>query len=205
MLKGRIYRVTEKAILKASKIIREGGLVVYPTDTVYGLGCDPMNVSAVRRLLRVKERRDKPLPILGSSIEHIEKIAELTEIARIIAQHFWPGPLTIIVKKREKLPDLVTAGLNNVGVRIPNHTVSLKLIELSGGLIIGTSANKSGMESPKDVFAAYRQLGDEVDMYLDGGESRGGTPSTVVDLTSPKPRIVREGPITMKQIMKTIR
>jgi len=196
----QILRASKDNILTASRIVGRGGLVVYPTDTVYGLGCDPFNVTAVKRVFRVKGEREKPLPILASSIDHVEKIASLSPKAEKIARRFWPGPLTIIVPKKPKLPQVVTCNLNSVGVRVPNHAVALQLIHLSNGLLVGTSANKTGEKPPQTAHEAARQLGKEVDVVLDGGPATLGVPSTVADLTSKKLRILREGPISFKEI-----
>lgn len=173
---------------------------MYPTDTVYGLGCDPFNVKAVKRVFRVKGGRRKPLPILASNIDHVEKIAFLSQKAKKIAKLFWPGPLTLVVPKKPTLPDLVTYNLDSVGVRVPNHDVALQLINLSDGLLVGTSANKTGEKPPRTAQEAAQQLEKDVDVILNGGPVPLGAPSTVADLTLRKPRIIREGPISLKEI-----
>jgi len=198
----RILKATAENILAASKIVRRGGLVVYPTDTVYGLGCDPLNVEAVKRLFKAKGERKKPLPILASDIEHVEKIAYLSERARKIAARFWPGPLTLVVPKKPALPDVVTCNLDSVGVRVPRHDIALHLIHLSKGLLVGTSANKTGEKPSQTAYEAAEQLGKEVSIILDGGPTALGTPSTVVDLTSEKPKILREGPVRLEDILQ---
>ena len=198
----RILKATADNILVASKIVRRGGLVVYPTDTVYGLGCDPLNVRAIKRLFKTKGERKKPLPILASDVEHVEKIAHLSERARKIAARFWPGPLTLVVPKKPALPDVVTCNLDSVGVRVPRHDTALQLIHLSKGLLVGTSANKTGEKPPQTAYEAAEQLGKEVDIILDGGPTALGKPSTVVDLTSEKPKILREGPISLRDILQ---
>lgn len=190
--------------MAAQRIVKEGGLVVYPTDTVYGLGCNPFNVTAVKRVFGVKGERRKPLPILASSIDSVEKIAFLLQEAKKIAKWFWPGPLTLVVPKKPTLPDLVTCKLNSVGVRVPKHDVALKLISLSNGLLVGTSANKTGEKPPRTADEAAQQLGEEVDVILDGGPTTLGVSSTVVDLTSKKPRILREGPMSLKEISEVL-
>jgi L-threonylcarbamoyladenylate synthase len=196
----RIFRATADNILTASQIVREGGLVVYPTDTVYGLGCDPFNVKAVRRVFMVKGGRRKPLPILASGIDHVERIAFLSQEAKKIAKLFWPGPLTLVVPKKPTLLEAVTCNLSSVGVRMPNHDVALRLIDLSNGLLVGTSANKTGEKPPRTAQEAAQQLEEDVDVILDGGPATLGVSSTVADLTSRKPRIIREGPISLKEI-----
>ena len=200
----RILKATRNNILTASRIVRKGGLVVYPTETVYGLGCDPFNIEAVKRIFKVKGERRKPLPILASSVKHVEKIAFISQEGEKIAKEFWPGPLTLVFPKKLILPDIVTCNLDSVGVRIPKHDVALKLIDLSNGLLVGTSANKTGEKPPRTVQEAIQQLKEEVDVILDGGRTSLGRPSTVADLTSKKPRILREGPISLKEISNII-
>jgi L-threonylcarbamoyladenylate synthase len=200
----QILKATEENIIKASRSINTGNLVVYPTETVYGLGCDPFNIEAVRRVFHVKGDREKPLPILASSIKHAEKVACLSGDARRVAAKFWPGPLTIVVRKKTLLPDVVTCNQDTVGIRVPNHGVAVRLIELSGGLLIGTSANKTGEKPPQTVNEAVEQIGKKVDIVLDGGPTNFGISSTIVDFTSKEPKILREGPINLKQIMTVI-
>jgi len=166
-----ILKADQQAILRASKVVAEGGIVVYPTDTVYGVGCDPFNEGSVRRVIEAKQRKKDPLPVLGSSMKNVERIAWFNEKAGILASKFWPGPLTLILRKKPSLPDLVTFGLPTVGVRVPNCDVALRLIELSGGLLVGTSANLSGSKSCTTAREAADQIGERVDLILDGGET----------------------------------
>mgnify|MGYP001063586605 CR=1 FL=1 len=197
----RILRATKDNIVLASQTVKKGGLVVYPTDTVYGLGCDPFNMEAVTRVFKVKGERDKPLPILASDVESVKKIAFLSETARKIAAKFWPGPLTLVVPKKNIFPDIVTCNLDSVGVRIPQHNVALRLISLSNGLLVGTSANKTGEKPPCTAQEAAEKLGEGVDVILDGGPALLGAPSTVVDLTQEKPKILREGSISLEELL----
>jgi L-threonylcarbamoyladenylate synthase len=200
----RVLKATIENIRVASQVVRDGGLVVYPTETVYGLGCDPFNVNAVERVFRVKRSRKKPLPILLSSVADLEKIAQLSDVARKIAAKLWPGPLTIIIRKKPALPDIVTCGLDSVGVRIPKHDVAVQLIRLSNGLLVGTSANRTGREPACTASEALEQLGEEIDVLLDGGPAPLREPSTVVDLTTGKPKILREGPISVKNLLEVL-
>jgi len=195
-------KATRKNIQKTAKMVKNGGLVVYPTDTVYGLGCDPFNIRAVKRVFKVKgERKEKPLPILASDIKCIEKIAHISERARKIAAKHWPGPLTLVVLKKPVLPDIVTSELASVGVRIPNHTIAVQLINLCDGLLVGTSANKTGKKPPTTAQEATKQLGREVDIVLDGGPTPLGQESSIVDLTSEKPKMLRAGPLKLEDIL----
>lgn len=197
----RILKATANNLLAASQILIDGGVVVYPTDTVYGIGCNPLNVDAVKRVLTVKGERDKPLPILASDIENVERIAFLSERARRVAVRFWPGPLTLVVPKKPVLPGIVTSNLDSVGVRIPKHDAALRLIHLSNGILVGTSANKTGEKPPRTAQEAAEQIGEEADVILDAGPTYLGVPSTLVDLTQEKPRILRDGPILLKEVL----
>jgi L-threonylcarbamoyladenylate synthase len=200
-----ILKATENNLRKASNIVKNGGLIVYPTDTVYGLGCNPFDVQAVERIFETKgERKDKPLPILSSDIKCIQKITHLNETAMKIAEKFWPGALTLILPKKPSLPDIVTCGLGSVGVRIPNHPVALKLINLCDGLLVGTSANKTGHKPSKTAQEAAEQLGEQVDVILDAGPTPLRRESSVLDLTSKKPKMLREGPIKLEELLSAL-
>ncbi len=198
----QILKVTSDNLAIASQILADGGLVAYPTDTVYGLGCNPFNIKALKRVFEVKGERDKPLPTLASDVESIEKIAFLSRKARKIAAKFWPGPLTLVLPKKPALPAIVTCNLNSVGVRIPKHDVALRLIRLSNGLLVGTSANKTGTKPPCTAQEVAEQLRGEVDVILDGGATPLGVSSTVVGFTREKTKILREGPIRLEEILK---
>ena len=199
-----VLKATKTNIMTAAQIVRRGGLVVYPTETVYGLGCDPLNVQAVKRILDVKGSRKKPLPILAASIVEVDKVAYVSPNGKKLAAKFWPGPLTIVFAKKLALPDVVTFGLDSAGLRIPDNDVALQLINLSGGLLIGSSANRTGEEPPQRVQEISRELKETVDVVLDGGSAVQGRPSTVVDLTSEKPRILRDGPISIRAILDAL-
>ncbi|MCW4034379.1 MAG: L-threonylcarbamoyladenylate synthase [Candidatus Bathyarchaeota archaeon] len=196
-----VLKATKPNIMLAAQTIKQGGLVVYPTETVYGLGCDPMNNDAVKRFLEVKGNRKSPLPILTSDLKTVDKVAHVTENAKLLAEKFWPGQLTIVFNKKQVLPDLVTFGLDTVGIRIPDNNVARELIEQSGGLLVGSSANRTGENPPRTVEEISLELKSLVDVVLDGGVAVKGTSSTVVDLTSKNPRILREGPISLEQIL----
>ena len=199
-----VLKATKNNIMVAARIVRRGGLVVYPTETVYGLGCDPFNIEAVKRVLDLKGERNKPLPVLAASIVDAGKIAFISPNSRKLAAKFWPGPLTIVFPKKPALPDVVTFSLDSVGLRIPNNDIAFHLIRLSGGLLIGSSANRTGEEPPRQVQEISEELKEMVDVILDGGAAAHGMPSTVADLTSEKPRILREGPISLKAILDAL-
>ncbi len=199
-----MVKATLENIEEAARIVKKGGLIVYPTDTVYGLGCSPFNVKAVERLIQVKGVRNKPLPILSCSLRDIEKIAEFSEKARRIGETFWPGPLTLVLTKK-LIPDVVTSGLTTVGVRIPDHKVALELIRLCDRFLVGTSANKAGSQPPSTAVAALEQLGDEVNTILDGGVAKLGISSTIIDLAGEEPKILRKGSICLDDILESLK
>lgn len=195
-----ILKATKNNITFASKIVKKGGTIIYPTETVYGLGCDPFNKEAVNNLLEVKGKRTKPFPILAANIEDANKAAYISLNGKKLASKFWPGPLTIIFPKKPSIPDIVTFDQDSVGLRVPDNKIALQLIHLCGGLLIGSSANKTGEKPPRSVQEISEEMKDMVNIVLDGGITAKGIPSTVVDLTLKKPRILREGPINLKEL-----
>jgi L-threonylcarbamoyladenylate synthase len=197
----RILKATVAAIKEAARTVAEGGVIVYPTDTVYGLGCSPFNQDSVKRIFSIKGERTKPLPILASDVKEIERIAHVTDKALKLAEKFWPGPLTMVLPKKASLPSIVTRGLDSVAVRVPNHKVALELIRMSGGLLVGTSANKTGKKPPRTAADAAEQIGKEVDLIMDDGPTPIGASSTIIDLTREKLRILRQGPIKLEDIL----
>jgi L-threonylcarbamoyladenylate synthase len=201
----KILKASEKAVAEAADIIRKGGLVIYPTETLYGLGCDPFNPSAIERLIKTKGREDKPLPIAASSLEKARQVAQFTSQAEKVAMRLWPGPLMLILKTRAPFPNGVTLGSDTIGIRVPNQPVALRLAELSGGYLVSTSANKSGAKPPREAQQAEAQIGGEVDLILDDGPCPIGHSSTILELTSKEPKILREGPVTLEQITKILR
>ena len=200
----QILKATPSSILVASRIVKRGGVIVYPTDTVYGLGCDPFNGEAVEQILKIKDQRKKPLPVLGSDTENVKKVAHMSREARELVARFWPGPITLVLPKKATLPDVVTQNMSSVGVRIPKHEVAIQLIRQSGGLLVGTSANKTGKKPARTAYEAMEQLGKEIEVILDGGPTPIGTPSTVVDLTTDQPTILREGHVSLQEIARVL-
>ena len=199
-----IVEASEENIRKAAVIIRLGGVVIYPTDTVYGLGCDPANVDATRRICEIKGRADKPLPLACSDVETARRIVEFNPIAERLAERFWPGPLTMVLPARVDYPIWVTHGARTLGVRVPDHQVARRLAKLSGGVIVSTSANKSGDPPPKTAQEAAEQIGGEVDLILDAGPAPLRQPSTVIDLSGDELWIIRPGPIRADDIRKAL-
>ena len=194
-----------RLIRRAAGIALHGGLVVYPTDTVYGLGTNPLNEGAVARVYEAKRRsRDKPLPVLVSGLEAAERLAELPQEALVLAEKYWPGALTIIVYAKPVVPCIVTGCSGKVALRVPGDRVALLLIEEAGGALIGTRANISGQPSPRTAEEAVRQLGRVIDVVVDAGPALHGRPSTVIDLTEKPPRVVREGVLEAKRVLREL-
>jgi L-threonylcarbamoyladenylate synthase len=196
-----MIKADSKGIKLAAQTVKQGGIIVYPTDTVYGLGCDPFNVEAVKRIFEAKGREQKPLPILVSSLNKAKELAYFSNKALKLAKNYWPGPITLILKSKDIVPETVTCGLKTVGLRIPDHPAALKLIRLSGGQIIGTSANVSGRKPCVTAETALDELGNQVDLILNGGKTLYRGSSTVLDLSGLKPRILRGGPVAVKELL----
>lgn len=189
------------AIPHALEILRAGGLVAFPTDTVYGLGCLAFDQAAIESIYVAKDRPlEKAIPILIADVDDLDRVArDLPERARRLASRFWPGPLTLVLPKRVDLPAAVSA-TDTVGVRIPDNDIARTLLRAAGPMAV-TSANLSGRESPRTVSEVIAQLDGRIPLVVDGGETRGGLPSTVVDVSSgAEPVILREGPITLDEI-----
>jgi L-threonylcarbamoyladenylate synthase len=192
----------EKQIQQAVAILKEGGVVAYPTDTVYGLGACMTDVTAVDRIFQVKGRpKGMALPVLLADKAQIKEIvAVFPENAQRLAEAFFPGALTIILPKSDYVPDIITGGGKTVAFRIPNHPVPLALIEGLGKPIVGTSANLSGQPSALTAAEVQTQIGDKIDMVIDGGRCPGGIESTVIDLSGDKPSIRRQGAISLERL-----
>jgi len=201
----KIVKADEQGIQYAAKVMREGGVAIYPTETVYGLGCAPHDANATKRILQIKQRADKPLPLICSSIEVARRIVEFNATAEKLAEKFWPGPLMLVLPKKMDYPIYVTMGGKNLGIRVPGSEVSKRLAELVAGVLVSTSANKSGANPPLTAKEAINQLGGKVDVVIDGGPCMGHLPSTVLDLSGSEMWIVRSGPITGDMIMEALK
>ncbi len=206
VIKIKPGKINKENIMEAAGIITGGGLVVFPTETVYGLGANALDKNAVRKIFDAKGRpSDNPLIIHISSPEHLTGLTpRVCEKCGKLMETFWPGPLTIILKKSKIIPYSVTAGLDTVAVRMPSHPVALALIRHSGVPIAAPSANISGRPSTTSSRHVIEDLFGKVDMIIDGGDSHVGLESTVLDLTSSLPAILRPGKITKEQIEKII-
>jgi len=194
----------QEQIEKGISILKQGGVVAFPTDTVYGLGAGANNQQAVERVYRVKERpQNIALPLLLANVSQIGEVAEpVPPIAWLLAHHFLPGALTIVLHKSNSVPDIVTAGGITVAVRVPAHPIPIALAEGLGAPIVGTSANVSGKPSALTADEVYSQFGNKIDLVIDGGRCPGGRESTIIDVTGDEPVILREGAISREELEK---
>lgn len=199
-------RMDPKAMKDAGAVIRAGGLVAFPTETVYGLGGDALNATASGKIYAAKGRpSDNPLIVHIAEWNVVDRVAaQVPASAKILADRFWPGPLTMIFKKTELVPRETTGGLDTVAVRMPKHPVALAFIAAAGGYIAAPSANLSGRPSPTDAKHVLEDMDGRIDMILDGGASEIGLESTIVDLTDTVPMILRPGYITMEMVRAAI-
>jgi L-threonylcarbamoyladenylate synthase len=200
----RIVGTSIDDIKEAAKLVLEGRLIAYPTDTVYGLGCNPFDADAVDRLVQAKDRVKGSLPILVSSLKDTERLGEIRGLAAILANRFWPGPLTLVVQPRRKFPARITGDSLLVGLRIPNHETARRLIKECGGALIGTSANISGRPSLRTAEEVLRELEGRIDLVVDGGPTSLGRESTVVRVLEDETTVLREGAISRDDILKAL-
>ena len=194
-------------IEKAGKLIKQGKIVIFPTETVYGIGTNGLDENAVRKLYEIKKRPlNKPISLLVANMEMVNLIAkDITETEYKIMKNFFPGPLTIILKKNKNVPDIVTARQDTVGVRMPRGDVARKLVELSGVPIAAPSANISGEPSGTNLQEIMKHFEGKVDYCIDGGNSELGLASTIVQVIDDRPTILRQGSITLEQINKILK
>jgi L-threonylcarbamoyladenylate synthase len=189
-----------QAIPTAKSILHQGGLIAFPTDTIYGVAADPFNPAAIQRIYAAKQRPDgKALPVLISSLGQLDELVLFVdERLRRIANAFWPGPLTLVLPKSTRVPTDLTP-FPTIGIRMPNLAFTLALINETGPLAT-TSANISGGPNPVDAASVLAQLGGRINLVLDGGATPGPTASTVADLSGPEISILRQGPITLADL-----
>jgi len=197
---------TQAEIERAVATLRSGGLVAFPTETVYGLGADAANDDAVRRVFEVKGRpSDHPLIVhLADASQLDEWAASVSPTARTLADAFWPGPLTLLVERSSSVSPAVTGGRSTLGLRVPDHPVALELLRTFGGGIAAPSANRFGRVSPTTAAHVVADLGDDVDVVLDGGPCRVGVESTIVDLTADPPVVLRAGGISLDRLEEVL-
>ena len=186
----------------AAELIKQGKIVVFPTETVYGIGTNGLDAGAVKKLYEIKQRPlNKPVTLLVSNMEMVEMLAkDITEIEYKIMKKFFPGPLTIILKKKEIVPDIVTAGGQTVGIRMPSGEIARKLVEIAGIPIAAPSANITGQSSGTNIQEIRKHFEGKADFFIDDGESELGISSTIVQVIDGNPQILRQGSVTLKEI-----
>lgn len=200
------FNIEPDKLRYAANVIRDGGLVAFPTETVYGLGANALDPSAVKKIFEAKGRpSDNPL------IVHISDRKALVDLANSVPgsaydvmEHFWPGPITLIMEKSQIIPEVITAGLNTVAIRMPSHPIALALIKEAGLPIAAPSANTSGKPSPTNAAHVIEDLSGKVDVIIDGGPAEVGVESTVLDLTEKTPVILRPGGVTLEQLREIL-
>ncbi|MBQ2828647.1 MAG: threonylcarbamoyl-AMP synthase [Clostridia bacterium] len=205
-MKTEILKATEESIEKAAAIIKDGGVVGLPTETVYGLGANAFDSSAVEKIFEAKGRpKDNPMIVHVSSIDEVYPLVKkFPEEAKKLAEKYWPGPLTIIMPKSDKVPARTSGNLDTVAVRMPSHPVMRKVIEKSGCPIAAPSANLSGSPSPTNAKYVFDDMDGRIELILDGGECEVGLESTVITLATEKPRLLRPGGITPEQLEEVL-
>ncbi|TCU79070.1 L-threonylcarbamoyladenylate synthase [Tissierella praeacuta] len=198
--------VDEDLISEAVNIIKNSGTVAFPTETVYGLGANGLDEIAIKKIFMAKGRpQDNPLILHVHSMKQVEELVEeVPDIGKICMEKFWPGPLTILLPKSNKVPDIITAGLNTVAIRMPEHKIALELIRKSNVPIAAPSANTSGRPSPTSAMHVIEDLMGKVDLIIDGGTTGIGLESTVLDLSGNLPMILRPGGVTKEELQKVI-
>jgi L-threonylcarbamoyladenylate synthase len=195
-----------QAFAHAVRLLRAGKVIAFPTDTVYGIGADGFNERAIEQLFVVKEReRGKAIPYLLSDTKDLAKVArEIPRAAQMLAEKFFPGGLTLVVPASPRVPKILIAGGNTIAVRVPNHPTTRALIDALGVPLAATSANISGGENPANARDVLKQLDGRIPLILDGGATRGNIPSTVVDVSTDPPKVLRVGVITVEEIEKVV-
>ena len=195
---------TRQQVEEGISVLKQGGIIAFPTDTVYGLGACSNLSGSVERIYQVKERpRNMPLPLLLADISQINEVAyAVPQVAWLLASEFLPGALTMVLRKSKSAPDFITAGGTTIAVRVPAHPVPVALAQGLGVPVIGTSANMSGKPNSLTAGEVYSQFSDEIDLIIDGGRCPGGKESTIVDVTGELPLVLREGAISREELRR---
>jgi L-threonylcarbamoyladenylate synthase len=201
-------RDSEEAIIEAAKVMLSGGTIIFPTDTVYGLGCDATNISAINKVFKIKERNEKkPLAVIVRDIEMARKVACIDSKLEKSLGSIWPGAVTLILRRKDKLSNLLSAGKNTIGLRIPDYKLTHWLSENMGRPYVATSANISGEQATTKVSAVLDYFADkkyQPDLVLDAGDLKCVEPSTVLDLSGKEPKIVRIGPVNKNKLLQIL-
>lgn len=204
-MQTKILQPTTENLILAAEFIKRGEIIAFPTETVYGLGANGLNVDACRKIFVAKGRPiDKPLSLHVASLEMVERVAKIDSTAEKLFATFCPGALTIILQKNKIVPDFVTGGKSSVGIRFPANDVALSLIRLSDCPIAAPSANLSGKNPPKSAQEVFDNLSGRVKIILDGGACEFGISSTIIDLTTAEPKILRHGAIPAEKILEVL-
>jgi L-threonylcarbamoyladenylate synthase len=193
-----MLQMSRNGIQRAARIVAQGGVVAFPTDTVYGLGCNPTDQNAVDRLFQVKGRGPKAVPLLCQDIEYASTVITLKGPLLALANRYWPGALTVVAPSRINLPESIHQKSGNLGVRVPAHEKCVTLLHECGGFLTGTSANVSGRPACRNAVDVSRELGSKVDLILDGGGTP-GVESTVVKVTRGRIEVLRQGALRVSE------
>lgn len=197
--------IDDAKLKEASHILSSGGIGIFPTETVYGIGANALNENTLKRLYEIKKRPlSKPITLLVSNTNIINNVAEITDMEEALIKAFFPGPLTLVLKKKDNVSKLLTAGLDSVGVRMPANEIALKLIDYAGVPIATPSANISDEPAVSSFQDISKELLNKADFAIDGGTSNVGTPSTVLKMENKTPHILRQGTITLEQINEVL-
>ena len=200
-MRTELLKVTEDSLKLAAELLKDGQVVGIPTETVYGLGADALNEHAVHQIFAAKERpADNPLIVHVADFADLEPLCHVNDMAKKLSDAFWPGPLTMILPKKDCVPTVVTAGLDSVAIRMPSHPAAQQIIRLSGCPIAAPSANRSGRPSPTQAQHVFEDMNGRIPLIIDGGESDVGVESTVVSLTGDTAIVLRPGGITPEMI-----
>jgi L-threonylcarbamoyladenylate synthase len=206
-MNSKILKADPAGVAQVGRVILQGGVAAFPTETFYGLGADAQNEEALQRIFRIKGREEnKPLLLLIGAREWLSSwVRRIDPVADRLIESFWPGPLTLVFEALPRLSPLLTGGTGTIGVRISPHPVARALVQTVGRPITATSANLSGQPSASLAAEVFNALGDRLDAILDGGQTPGGLGSTVLDVSSAKPRIVRPGAVSKAELAPFIR
>ncbi len=196
----------DASLVLAAEVLQAGGLIVYPTETLYGIGANAFNVRAVRRIRELKRREDaKPILLIIPGEPQLASLtAEVPDVARNLMANFWPGPLTLVFRALPSVPEEITMGTGTVGVRVPASTLCLRLLSMVDWPVTSTSANISGEPSPETAAAIQKSFPSGIDLFLDAGSVGGRKPSTVVDVSGGRVRLIRAGEVPVQRLREVV-